>query len=38
MGSTTGLTEVAMTSFVPHFPAFIGVYTALACVQHCKAS
>lgn len=25
VGSTGGLVEVAMTSFVPHFPAFIGV-------------
>lgn len=25
VGSTTGLVEVAMTSFVPHLPAFIGV-------------
>lgn len=25
MGSMTGLAEVAMTSFVPHFPAFMGV-------------
>ena len=25
VGSTTGLVEVAMTSFVPHCPAFIGV-------------
>lgn len=25
VGSTPGLVEVAMTSFVPHLPAFIGV-------------
>lgn len=25
VGSMTGLAEVAMTSFVPHFPAFMGV-------------